>query len=354
MSNLTVYFTKGLPASGKSTYSKNLLKTIDAVRINKDSIRNLFKSKETTVEKVFDYKKLFEMFYMGELKKPDPNNFTIMAWSILIKHFKNKSEEFLLAVKNGGFKGLESYVIEIEKLLLEFAVKEKRNIILDNTNYNRSHYVRAQEICKNYNFKIIDMHNDFGVTLQDCIERNKNREDSVPENVITEMAEKYNVFNNSKTENKAYISESKYIIVDIDGTLANNKHRVHHVRRFDNNKADWDNFFSEIDKDTLIQSTKDLIDKDYATFPVVIVTGRPEKYREITKNWLKKYNVRHDILLMRRDSDKRPDNVVKQEILDLYLDKNKVEVCIDDRPIIIRQWKKNGLNIIDVGDGLEF
>ena len=58
---------------------------------------------------------------------------------------------------------------------------------------------------------------------------------------------------------------------------------------------------------------------------------------------------------MRKSGDKRPDTDVKKEILDKYFkDKIKIFTVIDDRPSVIRMWKENKLDVIDVGDGIDF
>ena len=106
--------------------------------------------------------------------------------------------------------------------------------------------------------------------------------------------------------------------------------------------------------DVLIEPTRQLLDLTYPSCPVVIVTGRPELYRAKTIQWLKDNDVRYEALYMRQNSDRRPDTIVKQEILDNYLDKCLVETVIDDRPSVIDMWRSNGLIVIDVGDGKYF
>jgi hypothetical protein len=46
---------------------------------------------------------------------------------------------------------------------------------------------------------------------------------------------------------------------------------------------------------------------------------------------------------------------VKNQMLDTYFpDKNVIRAVIDDRPSVIRMWRENGLDVIDVGKGIEF
>jgi len=85
-----------------------------------------------------------------------------------------------------------------------------------------------------------------------------------------------------------------------------------------------------------------------------LVTGRPEEYRQQTLEWLSYYRIPFETLYMRESGDRRPDDVVKQEILDLCFKKDNIELVIDDRPRVVRMWQSNGLKVLDVGDGVEF
>jgi hypothetical protein len=49
--------------------------------------------------------------------------------------------------------------------------------------------------------------------------------------------------------------------------------------------------------------------------------------------------------------DKREDTEVKQAMLDRYFsDRSKIALVIDDRPSVMRMWRENGLNVVDVGN----
>jgi hypothetical protein len=87
---------------------------------------------------------------------------------------------------------------------------------------------------------------------------------------------------------------------------------------------------------------------------IILVTGRPDDYREVTELWLKQHKIPYQQLYMRRAGDFRPDDIVKQEILDRHLKKEKIKLVIEDRPRVIRMWRRNGLEVDDVGDGVEF
>lgn len=66
-------------------------------------------------------------------------------------------------------------------------------------------------------------------------------------------------------------------------------------------------------------------------------------------DWIAKHNLPIDHLFMRSGGDKRPDSVVKEEILlrDILPRFNPV-VAVDDRPQVLDVWKKFGIHTIAV------
>ena len=156
------------------------------------------------------------------------------------------------------------------------------------------------------------------------------------------------------------------IVCDLDGTLANCEHRVHHVQKVDGaglkRKPDWDAFYAGVRKDTVNKPVHQLLINmcgwnmhyEWRTHEVIFCTGRPERCRVDTEWWLEtKTNVPSDgyKLLMRKDGDFRADYVVKQEILDAHIDKDRVLFVLDDRQQVVDMWRRNGLTCFQVAEG---
>lgn len=137
------------------------------------------------------------------------------------------------------------------------------------------------------------------------------------------------------------------IIVDIDGTLSNIDHRLHHVLGM---KPNWEKFFGELGKDKPHEEIQRLVQIYSQTgFVVYLVSARPEDYRLQTEAWLEKHNVPFDFLFMRKKGDYRPDPIVKKEILDReFKDKSIIEFVVDDRPQVVEMWRENGLRVLAV------
>ena len=147
------------------------------------------------------------------------------------------------------------------------------------------------------------------------------------------------------------------IIVDIDGTICDTAHRVHFVRN-EEGKKDWKSFYEAMDGDLPRMEVVEEVGGLYKSgIEVILVSGRPEEYRERTLAWA----LKHDLpfipaqLFMRKDGDYRADTIVKQEIYDEFIkDRYNIHMAFDDRPAVIRMWESNGITVKDVGDGQEF
>lgn len=143
----------------------------------------------------------------------------------------------------------------------------------------------------------------------------------------------------------------KSVIVDIDGTLADVEHRLHHIQ---GKRKKWKKFFALMSEDKPVKEVIDRVTELSKDHDIYVVSGRPDDYMEVTLAWLELHQVPFNDLFMRKSGDYRPDFVVKQEILDAHFEKADIALVIEDRPSVIRMWKSNGLKVEDVGTGREF
>lgn len=163
----------------------------------------------------------------------------------------------------------------------------------------------------------------------------------------------------------------KAIIIDIDGTLANIDHRRHFVdpkKNFtingdqngiypNNWKPDWKSFNEAMKADTPNEWCIRIIQNFKADFCIIFVTGREEKYREITdefiiwslnpeRGWVVFPWKSH--LFMRPTKDYRPDVQIKRDIYEQHIKDNyDVLFAIDDRKVIVDLWRSLGIVCLD-------
>lgn len=130
------------------------------------------------------------------------------------------------------------------------------------------------------------------------------------------------------------------IIIDLDGTLANVEHRIHHVRG--EGKKNWKKFFEGMAKDEPMEWCRFLTNNLPAT--IILLTGRPADYEIVTREWLKAKEIKYDILLMRNSGDFRPDTIVKKEIYESRVkDFFDVLFVVEDREAVVKMWRDLGL-----------
>lgn len=142
---------------------------------------------------------------------------------------------------------------------------------------------------------------------------------------------------------------TRAVIFDLDGTLANCEHRRHFVTS--DEKKNWEAFYENMVHDSLNFPVYEL----YRSLPYlqrIIVTGRPNQYREQTARWLAKHYIEFDRLLMRGDGDFRQDYIIKEEILkEMILPHYEVLFAVDDRKQVVDMWRANGITCFQCADG---
>ncbi len=144
----------------------------------------------------------------------------------------------------------------------------------------------------------------------------------------------------------------KVVLFDIDGTLANIEHR----RGFlDQATPDWKAFNAAMGDDTPNQPVVSLYKTLWASaaYKLILVTGRNERSRKLTEQWLSWNEIPFGRLLMRADGDFRADHIIKEEILDQLLAEGlDIQFTVDDRQQVVDMWRRRGITCLqcDVGD----
>lgn len=142
----------------------------------------------------------------------------------------------------------------------------------------------------------------------------------------------------------------KAVIFDIDGTLADNSHRQSWVQQ---RPKDWDKYNATMHMDMPVHRVISLLKMFVmAGHKALLCTGRNEIYRPVTIHWLKVNKIPFDHLYMRRDNDRRPDHIVKEEMLGNIWEFGFLpEYVVDDRSSVVAMWRRNGLICLQCADG---
>jgi phosphoglycolate phosphatase-like HAD superfamily hydrolase len=119
-------------------------------------------------------------------------------------------------------------------------------------------------------------------------------------------------------------------VFDIDGVLADVRHRLHFL---DARPRDWDAFFAAVGADAVLTQGVDAIRDALADgLGVVYLTGRPERCRQDTVQWLHAHGLPVAEVLMRPDAERRPARLFKVAALRRLASHADVAYLVDDDP----------------------
>jgi predicted kinase len=290
----TVYILKGLPASGKSTFARELLRKHPGAykRINRDDLRAMLDD----------------------------------------SHHNKDNERFAL---------------EVRDMLILVALRNGKHVIVDDTNLNPRHepHIRGlvQTYCRETGEEVSVRVKFFEVGLEEAIARDMKRPRPVGERVIRQIYEKYLAppvvpLQQDETLPKA-------ILVDIDGTIAQMGKR---------SPFDWEKVHLDTPKWHVIGLVKGL---RLAGYRIIFMSGRDEVCYPITWQWIADHfgwqEPEDFLLFMRTHQDQRKDSIIKRELFDGHVrGKFFVEAVIDDRNQVVDMWRRElGLTCLQVDYG---
>ena len=288
-----ILILRGLPASGKSTYAKNLLTQNPHAwkRLNKDELR-----------------------------------------AMLDNSIHSKSNE--------------KFIENVRDMMLVEALREGKNVVIDDTNLSDRPVDRIKQVIQQYMKDAgetvqIEI-KDIETSLEECLERDKKREKKVGESVIMRMYKQHIL----KDERGPHYQEQDdtlpaAILCDLDGTLA----ILHDRSPFDAKRCETDLLnipIAEILKTYHEKGVK-----------IILMSGRENNARSQTMNWLSYNKISYNALYMRASGDMRKDAVVKKELYEKHVKGQFfVQFVLDDRNQVVDLWRLElGLPCLQVNYG---
>lgn len=279
----------GPPASGKTTYARELAKAgTPYVIVNRDSIRE----------------------GRGEYWVPDQ----------------------------------EDYISDMEEYAVRSAIKRCLIPIIDATNLNPKTIEKWENLAKELNCEI--EYKKFYISFKEALERDSKRERSVGKKVLIKFYTKYfydefvkEVGYDDRIINKGN-HKTPCVILDLDGTSALHRNRL----PYDWNKLDSDEFDPR-----MLQIIYKL---HLAAVKIIFLTGRPNSVRDETEKWIKKYIWSDFNLIMRPTDDNRSGDIVKKELWEKYIEPNYNTLCVfEDSNKCVNMWRDLGLLTCQVANG---
>ncbi|MCT2593496.1 hypothetical protein LHJ74_26925 [Streptomyces sp. N2-109] len=132
-------------------------------------------------------------------------------------------------------------------------------------------------------------------------------------------------------------------VFDLDGTLSDTRHRLHHVRTA---PRDWDAFFRAADDDLPLEAGVAMALEWAKKCDLGYVTGRPERCRRATARWIAAQGLPAGDLWMRGADDRRPARVTKLKLLERLAAQRTVAVVVDDDRQVCEVYRRAGFRVI--------
>ncbi|MGW1544852.1 phosphatase domain-containing protein [Streptomyces sp. NPDC002309] len=132
-------------------------------------------------------------------------------------------------------------------------------------------------------------------------------------------------------------------VFDLDNTLADTAHRQRFLER---RPRDWDGFFAAAPADPPLAEGVAMARASAEECEVVYLTGRPERCRQDTLDWLAAQGLPEGRVHMRRDADRRPARLTKLETLRRIARTRVVRMLVDDDELVCDDVERAGFTVV--------
>lgn len=309
MERREIILTRGIQASGKSTYAEHWAKEkpTERIRINWDSLRNMF-----------------GQYWVEEREK--------------LNIIKEMTDAFFKSSMENGL-----------------------NIIMDNMNLNPKGWKEMQDRIDNYNnthtkyqYELV-FKDFFDVSVEECIKRDSMRTNPIGESVIKRTYRQYRNFIATELNKKQYNSFVPYdkdkkdcILVDMDATLCFNLQG----RPFYGNGAS-DTMTNDVPCEQICKLVNKYIKDD--NVKVIILTGREDTpdIRKATETWLKN-NLDGDVdmVIMRPYKNFTKGSDCKYNLYKTFIEPYyNVLFVLEDSSKVVKMWREHGIMCLQPNDG---
>ncbi|MEU8236745.1 AAA family ATPase [Actinoplanes missouriensis] len=290
--------TRGLPASGKTTFARKLQPGV--VRVNRDDLRRMLHGTRLYTQRA------------------------------------------------------EAQVTSAQRAAVEALLRAHGSVIVDDTNLRAKTVREWAELAARFGASF-EVHDFTDVPLDECLRRDAERpeDERVGEGGIRRMHERYLAGRNLPLPvpfvepggpGVVYRPDPELpeaVLVDIDGTVALMTGR---------SPYDWDRVGEDAPNPAVITAVRAMHAAGHA---IVFCSGRDEVCRAETEAWLELFvGVPYEALFMRPQNDSRKDAIVKREIFDQEIrDRWRITGVFDDRQQVVRMWRALGLTVFQVAEG---
>lgn len=295
-----IYCLIGPSNSGKTTLAQTMVRYMNAVIVNRDSLR----------EMLFGY---------------TPKN---------VAAYYDRDD----------FNALEKTVSGYQDVLIRQALKLGKDVFVDNTHLTLKYINELKKYDQPIKFIPIE------IDFETAKERDSFRERSVGIDVLRKQFEKYEHLKKNfdfadytPTPVEPLIIDGRGLpsafVFDIDGTLALNT----------SGRSPYD--MTRVGEDTVNEPVAQILRILGEEYPIILCSGRTDDAVDATRKWLDDNGIDADELYMRDKGDNRKDYIVKEEFY-RDIDKNyNVVAMFDDRQQVVDHARKLGFTVLQVAPG---
>lgn len=275
----------------------------------------------------------------------------------------------------------EAQVTRVNEELMKRALREGKTVIVSDTNINPRNVQTLAKTARTYSADLSFEY--FDVAPEECKRRNRARGAAggreVPDHVMDRMiSQAYGddgrlkemkvgangqVFfvprstpgsrmldaYNKKAEFANPMVDKAVLLVDVDGTLANNAHdAARYLHPTDGGKKNFEGFFRSIANAPVNSQVRDLANRmrEEEGLSIVVLTGRSDSHAKELLDFVKRSGIKASRVVAKREGDFRPDSDFKKEILAEFAEEGLVPVhALDDRDTSIRIMEEAGIMV---------
>lgn len=307
MQTRKIILTRGIPGSGKSTWARAWVEESPEtrIRINYDDLRNM----------------------MGPYWIPSREH---MLDSIIWP-----------AINEAAYNDV-SYDIVIDNMNLNPKVWKKFENWIET--FNKSSFGTEHDVQYVLEFK------DFFIPVEECIKRDAMRPNPIGEKTIKEIWKKYRHFIQTTAVEK-YVnnmrafdsSKPDCVVIDMDSTMCFNM-----SKRPWYGKGSTELMLDDVPNINVVKLLQ-IIHKDC---PVIVCTGRDTSQKEVTKQWLAKYDIFPTKIYMRQAYDFRRGVEIKEELINQILEEYNIIAIFEDSEPIVQKLRDMGLTVLQPNKGI--
>jgi hypothetical protein len=136
-------------------------------------------------------------------------------------------------------------------------------------------------------------------------------------------------------------------VVDIDGVLADVRHRLHLVQPGPGGRRDWEGFFAAAPDDEVFDEGRAVAERLVIDHDLTYLSGRPERCRDDTVGWLRRHRLPVGPVLLRPDADRRPARLFKLDRLRALATDRTVAILVDDDPAVCAAARRHGFAVYE-------